>query len=182
MSSTGGAGVRQDVTGCLIGATYTVSGWMRGNSLSTICTVKCSPTASTNWATAMDLNPPQSVSTNAWVPFSGTVVATGPSMTIWLDGRTTGTSLNKAECFDSVSVVCAGIPAPLRFESATVMPSKKVRLVLSGPAGPGVTILRSSNLVDWISLTNLINSSGTLQYTDAPPANAFQRFYRATSP
>ena len=44
-SSTGGGGVRQDVTGCAIGATYQISGWMRGNSvLYSTCTVKVSPT------------------------------------------------------------------------------------------------------------------------------------------
>src|ERR1043166_745706 len=181
-SATSGGGVRQDVTGCMIGATYIVSGWMRGNSASATCRVKCSPSASTNWATAIDLNPPQFVSTNNWVPFSGTVVATGPSMTIWLDGQTGGSGLNKAECFDSVTVTCTGVPAPLLFESATMASPQKPRLVLSGPEGGAVTIQRSSNLVNWVSITNLINSNGTLQFTDAPPANTFQRYYRATSP
>ena len=103
-SSTGGGGVRQDVTGCTIGATYTVSGWMRGNSASAICTVKVSPTASTDWNTAIHLNPPQTNSGSTWVPFSGTVKATSTAMTLWLDGQTTGTGLNKAQCFDAVTV------------------------------------------------------------------------------
>ena len=52
--------MRQNVTGCTIGATYTIAGWMRGNSASySTCTVKVSPTASTNWSTAINLNPPQ---------------------------------------------------------------------------------------------------------------------------
>jgi hypothetical protein len=114
-SSTGGAGVRQDITGCVIGATYTVSGWMRGNSgLYSTCTVKCSPSASTDWSMAFDLNPPQSHLGDSWIPFAGTVVATGTTMTLWLDGQTSGSSQNKAECFDSVTVTCAG---------ATVAPS-----------------------------------------------------------
>ena len=112
-SASGGGGVRQDVTGCTIGYTYTISGWMRTNSISwATCAVKCSPTASTSWSTAIDLNPPQTTMSNSWVSFSGTVTATGTSMTIWLDGHTSGTGLNKAACFDAVTVTGCTAPAP----------------------------------------------------------------------
>ncbi len=113
-ATSGGGGVRQDVTGCTIGATYQVAGWMRGNSgLYSICTVKVSPTASTSWATAINLNPPQTYTGNTWTNFSGTVIATGTNMTLWLDGQTTGSGNFKAECFDMVTVTCvAGPPAP----------------------------------------------------------------------
>ena len=105
-ASGGGGGVRQDITGCTVGATYTISGWVRGNSvLYSTCTVKVSPTASTSWATAINLNPPQTYTGNTWTPFSGTVVATGTSMTLWLDGQSSGTG-NKAECFDAITVTC----------------------------------------------------------------------------
>ena len=111
-SSTGGGGVRQDVTGCIPGVTYTISGWMRTNSANATATVRVSPTASTNWSTAVDLTPPQSTTSTTWVRFSGTVVATGTSMTLWLDGRTGGTGLNKAVCFDDIRVTCSGPAAP----------------------------------------------------------------------
>jgi len=131
-SSSGGGGVRQDVTGCIIGATYRVSGWMRGNSMAnSTCTVKVSPTASTNWATAIDLTPPQSYTGNTWVPFSGTVKATGTSMTLWLDGRTGGTGQFKAECFDSVTVTCESVPKPLGFASVALLPEQEMQLILS---------------------------------------------------
>ncbi len=110
-SADGGGGVRQDVTGCAVGATYIVAGWMRTNSASATCTVKCSPTASTNWATAQNLTPAQTTTSSTWVPFSGTIAATGTSMTIWLDGHTGGTGLNKAACFDSVTVTCCSSPS-----------------------------------------------------------------------
>ena len=181
-SSTGGGGVRQTVTGCVVGAVYTISGWMRGNSAKATCTVKCSPSASTDWATAIDLNPPQTCSTNNWVPFSGTVRATGTNMTIWLDGQTGGTGLNKAACFDAVTVTCTAAPLPLHFESVTLEGTQQTRLVLSGEPGQSVTIQRSSNLVNWFLVTNLVNTDGMLQYTDRPTSNAKRRFYRATSP
>jgi len=111
-SSAGGAGVRQDITGCIPGVTYTISGWMRTNSASATCTVKCSPTASTDWSTAIDLNPPQTTTSSTWVAFSGTVTATGSAMTIWLDGQTGGTGLNKAACFDAITVTCNAPAGP----------------------------------------------------------------------
>jgi hypothetical protein len=108
-SSTGGGGIRQTITGCTVSNTYEVSGWMRGNSLLySTCTVKVSPTASTNWSSAIHLNPPQAYTGSTWTAFSGTVVATSTSMTLWLDGQTGGTGQNKAECFDAINVVCVG--------------------------------------------------------------------------
>ncbi len=183
-SSTGGGGIRQDVTGCTIGATYVVSGWMRGNSALATCRVKVSPSASTGWATAIDLNPPQFVSTSIWTPFSGTVVATGTSMTIWLDGQTAGSGQNKAQCFDSVLVACQAVAVPLRFESVGVTGQGHADLVLSGAPGADVTVLQSSNLVQWSSLTNLTlsNPGGTGQIIDQGAPNAPHRFYRATTP
>ena len=178
----GGAGVRQDITGCTIGATYVVSGWVRGNSDRITCTIKVSPTASTNWSTAIHLNPPQSVRTNNWVPFSGTVVATGTNMTLWLDGETTVTAQFKAVCFDAVTVTCQATPMPLRFASVNWLPAQQPQLELTGTAGSGVTVLRSSNLVDWLNLTNLVLTNGTAQFIDTTTPDAAQRFYRATSP
>ncbi|MEI8044992.1 MAG: carbohydrate binding domain-containing protein, partial [Verrucomicrobiota bacterium] len=177
-SSAGGAGLRQDVTGCTVGSTYIISGWMRGNSASTVCTVKVSPSASTSWATAIHLNPPQSVSTNNWVPFSGTVVATGTSMSIWLDGQTTGTG-NKAECFDGVTVSC---PPEFQFRAATIRAPNQVSLLVSNAPYANVTIHQSSDLVNWAVLTNLVATNGTVRFTDTSASNAVQRFYNATSP
>jgi hypothetical protein len=181
-SSTGGGGVRQDVTGCIIGATYTVSGWMRGNSANAVCTVKVSPSASTSWATAVDLNPPQTYAGNTWVPFSGTVKATGPSMTLWLDGQTTGTGLNKAQCFDAVTVTCSQMPVPLRFLSAEWQSPNQVRLTITGEPGVNITLQRSGNLGDWVNLTNQPNPTGTVQFVDAAAGGFPQLFYRARWP
>ena len=112
-NSAGGAGVRQDITGCTIGESYSVSGWMRGNSSSySTCRVRVSPTASTDWSTAVDLSPAQVYTGDSWEAFSGTVAATGTNMTLWLDGQTTGSAQDKAECFDGVSVSCVGQPNP----------------------------------------------------------------------
>ena len=181
-SGTGGGGVRQDITGCTVGATYQVSGWMRGNSSLATCRVKVSPTANPDWNTAIDLNPPQTCSTNVWTPFSGTVVATGTSMTLWLDGQTGGTGQNKAECFDAITVTCLAAPPPLRFEAANLLSPNQLQLVMSGEPGGSVTVRRSSNFLNWVVVTNLLNTNGILQFTDPSADNSGRRFYRATSP
>jgi hypothetical protein len=36
--------------------------------------------------------------------------------------------------------------------------------------------------VEWLLLTNLINTDGTLEFTDTSTTNTLHRFYRATSP
>jgi hypothetical protein len=179
---TASAGVRQNVTGCTIGATYQVTGWYRSNSDYGRARVRVSPTASTDWDSAVDLNPVADYgSITNWATFSGTVVATGTNMTLWLDGRTINGTSGKVGCFDAVTVTCLGPATPLRFDSATST-LNQISLVLSGPAGSNVTVLCSSNLVSWVTLTNLANPTGTVPFTDASTTNVLRRFYRATSP
>jgi murein DD-endopeptidase MepM/ murein hydrolase activator NlpD len=180
---TASAGVRQDVTGCTAGATYRIAGRYRSNSDNGRARVRVSPTASTDWSTAMDLNPVADYGSGTnWTTFSGTVVATGPSMTIWLDGRTIGGTSAKVGCFDGVTVTCEGAAVPLQFDSIIWLAQKWARLTLSGDPGDTVTIHRSSNLLDWILLTNLANPTGTLEFTDTSTTNTLRRYYRAASP
>jgi hypothetical protein len=174
--------VRQDITGCTIGATYIISGWMRGNSANATCTVKVSPSASTLWSTAINLTPAQTYSGSTWVSFSGSVVAAGTTMTLWLDGQTGGTGAFKAQCFDAVTVSCPPPPPSFRFESISLLPQNEVSLVLSNAPYPSVAIRQSSDLVSWSVLTNLVPTNGTVRFTDTSASNAVQRFYRATSP
>ncbi len=179
-SATGGGGVRQDVTGCVIGATYQISGWMRGNSALATCTVKCSPTASTSWATAIDLDPPQTYSAATWTNFNGTVVATGTSMTIWLDGQTTGTGQNKAECFDSVTVTCLGATAPPVLEYK----QQGANLIFSWPTNVGNYGLIAATNVSGAVWNGVLPSptvvNGTNIVTNA--ISGERKFYRLTRP
>ena len=178
-NSTGGAGVRQNITGCTIGSTYIISGWMRGNSASSTCTVKVSPTASTIWSTAIHLTPPQTYSGTTWVPFSGTVVATGNTMTLWLDGQTSGTRNFNTACFDGVTVSC---PPEFRLNATAVLSPSRVNLVVSNAPYASVTIQQSSDLVNWTVLTNMAAINGTARFTDTATTNDARRFYNATSP
>jgi hypothetical protein len=178
-SSTGGAGMRQDITGCTVGATYTISGWMRGNSLFATCTVKVSPSASTSYGTAIHLNPQATYSGPTWTHFSGTVVAAGTTMTLWLDGQTTGSGNFNAECFDALTINC---PPAFKFESFTQFPPGQYSMVLSNAPYPNITISHSGDMVNWSVLTNLVPANGTVRFTDTTASNAVHRFYKATSP
>jgi hypothetical protein len=53
------------------------------------------------------------------------------------------------------------------------------RLQLSGSGDPGQFIIQaSSNLFDWLDVTNLLGGDGAFQYIDSV-TNASLRFYRA---
>jgi hypothetical protein len=92
------AGVRQTVTGCTIGATYTIAGYYRTNSTSATVSVRVDPAGGTTRpSTALC-----STTNNAFTAFSGNVVATGTSMTIFLDAAIT--TVSKAGCFDAITV------------------------------------------------------------------------------
>jgi len=177
----GSAGVRQNVTGCTIGATYQVSGWYRSNSDNGRARVRVSPSASTDWNTAIDLNPAQEVNGSTWTTFNGTVVASGSSMTLWLDGRTIAGPTAKVGCFDAVTVTCAGLPKPLHIDAAVMLPQKQLRVVVSGEPGNSVTIQCSTNMLTWATWTNVINTAGTVEFIDAT-TNTVQRYYRAKTP
>jgi hypothetical protein len=101
----------------------------------------------TDWNTAIDLNPPQTFTGDYWTNFSGTVVATGPSMTLWLDGQTGSTGLNKAQCFDAVTVTCLGAPPP-----ADSQPAGGANQVVDIERGTGGTVHAAVALVNWVVL------------------------------
>jgi len=53
---------------------------------------------------------------------------------------------------------------------------------MSGEPGKTVTVQRSSNLVNWVVLTNMLNTNGILELTDPTVGTAVQQFYRGSSP
>jgi hypothetical protein len=71
---------------------------------------------------------------------------------------------------------------PPRFELITLEPGQILRLVLSGEPGQSITVHSSTNFSDWVVLTNLMNPSGTIEFTDTISSGLMQRFYQATSP
>jgi hypothetical protein len=57
-----------------------------------------------------------------------------------------------------------------------------VQLTLTGGVGQTYTVQASTNLVNWVAITNLVLATGSGQFTDYSVTNSPQRFYRAVVP
>lgn len=82
----------------------------------------------------------------------------------------------------SVAALTLTPTQPLLFTSIARLPDGRVQLGMSGEAGFNVQLRTSTNLTTWFVLTNLANPSGSLSFTDAPPASVSNQFYRALYP
>jgi hypothetical protein len=61
----------------------------------------------------------------------------------------------------------------------TLLPDGSVRFSLSATPDLTYRLDASTNLADWVALTNIANPSGTIQFIDLEATNFSQRFYRA---
>jgi uncharacterized lipoprotein YddW (UPF0748 family) len=71
------------------------------------------------------------------------------------------------------------LPLPSRFQSITLLPDGRARLIVTGETGVACAIDGSSNLAGWFELMNLMNTNGTLDVVDASASNSTLRYYRA---
>jgi hypothetical protein len=88
-----------------------------------------------------------------------------------------------AVAYDDAGAAALSAPVPIRavapaIVAPTVQPSGNFVMFLPGVIGRTNTIQVSSNLQSWVTLTNLVNTSGTLVYTDSQAVGAAQRYYR----
>jgi len=77
----------------------------------------------------------------------------------------TSTSVRNAYMADALSFFIPEPTQPLSFDLIDLLPDGNVRLVVSGAPGFNVLLLTSTNLSGWSVQTNLLNPSGTLQFT-----------------
>jgi hypothetical protein len=75
----------------------------------------------------------------------------------------------------------AGVEQPFALAVAGVT-NRAPTLTLTGAAGFNYLIQSSTNLVNWTPSALLLNTNGTVQFTDASATNAAQQFYRALLP
>jgi hypothetical protein len=167
--------------------------WASMSGSATVTNDTTPPTMTCPTNIVVDVDPGQYTKSNvAWVVAATdncavtNLVSEPPSGSTFPWGLTTvkctatDASGNTNSCTFTVTV--NGPPPPLYFASVGMLPPNQVQLVVTGAPGVAVTIQRSSDLVSWVSLTNLVNGNGILQFTDTSASNAVQRFYRATSP
>lgn len=99
-------GIYRNVTGLINGAVYTIAGTYKVNSVSATASVRYNLTGNTDRANSTALV--STISTN-WSTFSGTVTASGGTISLFLD-QLNGTSSNKAAGFDNITMVVVSCP------------------------------------------------------------------------
>jgi hypothetical protein len=80
----------------------------------------------------------------------------------------------------SPAILSVSAPQPLQLSNA-ISDGKSIHFSLSGNPAATLAIESSSNLVNWILITNLVNTNGSVQF-DAPIQSDPSLFYRAYSP
>jgi hypothetical protein len=71
------------------------------------------------------------------------------------------------------------VTLPPQFQAPSIASNGVVLLNFNGDSGTNYLIESSSNLVDWLPLTNVVATNGTANLLDADATNASGRFYRA---
>ncbi len=80
---------------------------------------------------------------------------------------------------DAVRFSFAGPLSPVVMKSIASQVDGRVNLTVSSTPGYGVYLERTTNLISWQSLTNLLNTNGTVNFTDSSATNQSSGFYRA---
>ncbi len=70
----------------------------------------------------------------------------------------------------------------LRFSSIQPLPDGTFQLSVNGEVGRNYSILISTNLLNWMSLTNFVPTNATTYVIDTGATNFTQRFYRVVTP
>jgi hypothetical protein len=74
------------------------------------------------------------------------------------------------------------VATPTRLEAPARQTDGSFRFNVAGEAGRTYEISASTNLLDWLTLTNLLTPGGVFQFADPTARNFPQRFYRASPP
>jgi len=170
-----------DVTRPTLTITAPTAGQHMTNALATVV-----GTASDNWGV-----------TNVWYQFNTNAWSLATSTNGWTNWTVTltlaaGTNTVKAYAVDlgtnfsttnSVSFVSSNA-FKLQLAFTTVQPLATNGLNFALQVSPGLNghVQVSTDLVNWVALTNFVGTNATLNFRDAAATNFNNRFYRAVSP
>jgi hypothetical protein len=84
--------------------------------------------------------------------------------------------------YRAVPLTQVQLPVVPRFGAVGLVSGGGVQLTLTGGVGQTYTVQASTNLVNWVAITNLVLATGSGQFTDYSVTNCPQRFYRAVVP
>jgi len=79
---------------------------------------------------------------------------------------------------DAVQFSFAGPWSPPAFQAISRQTDGQINLTFNSTPGYGVWIDRTTNLLTWLPVTNLLNSNGTLIFNDRAATNSGAGFYR----
>ena len=80
---------------------------------------------------------------------------------------------------DAVKFSFSGPLATVAFQAITRQGDGRISLTVNSTPGYGLWIDRTTNLLAWQPLTNMLNANGTLTFTDNSATNRSAGFYRA---
>ena len=100
------------------------------------------------------------------------------------------TIYNRALTFDEIAEIylagsygkCPGGPLTIEPGSAYPLSANGMYLMLKGAIEPSYTVQASTNLINWLLITNLSLTNSPYYFTDPSATNYKWRFYRAVSP
>ena len=76
----------------------------------------------------------------------------------------------------------AATPVAPQLGAVRLISGGGVQITLTGGVGQAYTVQASTNLVNWVVVTNMMLPSGSGQFTDYSVTNCQQQFYRAVAP
>ena len=74
------------------------------------------------------------------------------------------------------------MPTPTRLETPARQSDGSFRFSVDGEAGRNWEISASTNLLDWLTLTNVLAPGSVFQFSDPAATNFPRRYYRASQP
>ena len=125
-----------------------------------------------------------------WLAGTATVIGATNS-SIFLANAALSNSGTQFTCvISNVNGVVTSLPAILTVTNTTsaftltaaILPNHQVQMTVTSPPGDVFRVLGSTNLLAWQLITTLTNLTGSVQFTDSPPAYFPSRFYRLAMP
>jgi len=92
------------------------------------------------------------------------------------------TSVASRVVITNVTIGFSGIAEPFSLSIEGAATTGPQEMTLKGPASYKYLIQGSTNLIDWSPVAMLVNTNGTVDFTDSAATNLSHRFYRAAIP
>jgi len=134
------------------------------------------PTGGTNAAASTVQWTPRMYSHRHYSNLARTAVAQNTNLTVFISMKGTG---GEWHLYTVDDCILSQENVPTRLSQTSLTPNGSFQTVVTSKANRTNAIDASTNLSNWSSLTNVLNKTGTLPFSDPAATNYSQRFYRA---